>query len=261
MIILYASSISRIFFLVEQNSEQVAHELVSEIMKNYLIIGASSGIGEALTAELAKFDYRIYGTYNSTETESHGNIHYHHLDVTGDLNLDFLPEKLDGLVYCPGAINLRPFKRLKPQDFLDDMNLQVIGAIKIIQAALPALKKSENASIVLFSTVAVQSGFNFHSQVSVSKGAIEGLTKALAAEFSPTIRVNAIAPSLTNTPLSANLLNTDQKREANANRHPLKRIGNAEDIASTAAFLLSDKASWISGQIIHVDGGMSTLKV
>jgi NAD(P)-dependent dehydrogenase (short-subunit alcohol dehydrogenase family) len=230
-------------------------------MKNYLIVGASSGIGKALVKELAATDNQIYCTYNKNKTESHDNVNYHHLDVTADLNLDFLPEKLDGLVYCPGAITLKPFKRLKPEDFIDDINLQVVGAIKVIQAALPALKKSEDASILLFSTVAVQSGFNFHSQVSVSKGAIEGLTKSLAAEFAPTIRVNAIAPSLTDTPLSASLLNTDQKREANANRHPLKRIGNAQDIASTAAFLLSDKASWISGQIIHVDGGMSTLKV
>lgn len=230
-------------------------------MKNYLIIGASSGIGKALSHELSADGNQIFATYNMNKVEDSGVVQYHHLDVTGEINLDFLPESLDGLVYCPGAINLRPFKRLKATDFLDDLNLQVIGAIKTIQAALPALKKSENASILLFSTVAVQSGFNFHSQVSVSKGAIEGLTKSLAAEFAPAIRVNAIAPSLTDTPLSAALLNTDQKREANANRHPLKRIGNAEDIASTAAFLLSEKASWISGQIIHVDGGMSTLKV
>ena len=138
--------------------------------------------------------------------------------------------------------------------------MQVLGAIKAIQMVLPILKKSEQASILLFSTVAVQSGFNFHSQVSVSKGAIEGLTKSLAAELAPSIRVNAIAPSLTDTPLAAKLLNTDQKREANAQRHPLKRIGTAEDIAETAAFLLSRKSSWITGQIIHVDGGMSSIK-
>ncbi|MFT4601448.1 MAG: NAD(P)-dependent dehydrogenase (short-subunit alcohol dehydrogenase family) [Arenicella sp.] len=230
-------------------------------MKNYLIIGASSGIGKALVKELAVNDNQIFCTYNSNKTEDFGHVHYHELDVTSDFDLDFLPDQLDGLVYCPGTINLKPFKRLKPSDFIEDINLQVIGAIKVIQAVLPLLKKAENASILLFSTVAVQSGFNFHSQVSVSKGAIEGLTKSLAAEFAPTIRVNAIAPSLTDTPLSAGLLNTDQKREANANRHPLKRIGTAEDIARAAAFLISEKASWISGQIIHVDGGMSSLKI
>ena len=126
---------------------------------------------------------------------------------------------------------------------------------------MPKLKKAENPSIVLFSTVAVQTGFPFHAQVSASKGAIEGLTKALAAEFAPKIRVNCIAPSLTDTPLTAPLLNTDQKREANAMRHPLKKYGTAKNIADMAAFLLSEKGSWISGQIFHVDGGMSTLKV
>ena len=127
--------------------------------------------------------------------------------------------------------------------------------------ALPALAKSEAPSIVLFSSVAVHSGFNFHSQVSVSKGAIEGLTKSLAAEFAPKIRINAIAPSLTDTPMAAKLLSNDQKREANALRHPLKRIGAAADIANSALFLLSEKSSWITGQILHVDGGMSSIKL
>lgn len=142
-----------------------------------------------------------------------------------------------------------------------DYKLQVIGAIKIIQQVLPRLKKSKNASIVLFSTVAVQTGLPFHTQVATSKGAIEGLAKALAAEFAPAIRVNCIAPSLTDTPLAAFLLNTEQKKEANALRHPLKRIGSTEDIANMAAFLLSSKAAWITGQILHVDGGMSSLKI
>ena len=131
----------------------------------------------------------------------------------------------------------------------------------MIQAALPKLKDSDNASIVLFSTVAVQSGLNFHSLVASSKGAIEGLTRALSAELAPKIRVNCIAPSLTDTPLAASLLNTDQKKEANALRHPLKRIGTATDIANMAEFLLSDKSSWITGQILHVDGGMGSIKL
>ena len=229
-------------------------------MKNYLIIGASSGIGKALAHQLAKEGHQVYGTYQSNTTPSAGNINYYPLDVTAEMDLSFLPEQLDGLVYCPGSINLLPFKRIKPAAFMADYELQVLGAIKVIQQALPALKKSTQASLVLFSTVAVQSGFNFHAQVAVSKGAVEGLTKALAAEFAPSIRVNAIAPSLTDTPLAEKLLNTDQKKEANAQRHPLKRIGHAEDIANTAAFLLSEKASWITGQIMHVDGGMSVIK-
>jgi len=125
---------------------------------------------------------------------------------------------------------------------------------------LPRLKKSENASIVLFSTVAVQTGFNFHSQVAVSKGAIEGLSRSLAAEFAPKIRVNAIAPSLTDTGLASKLLSSEEKKQANAERHPLKKIGTPKDIAEMAVFLLSEKANWITGQILHVDGGMSSIK-
>ncbi len=189
-------------------------------------------------------------------------MQYHSLNVLDDnIDLNFLPEVVDSIVYCPGSINLKPFGRISPKEFMDDFNLQVTGAIKIIQAVLPRMKNSQNASIVLFSTTAVQTGFPFHTQVSVSKGAIEGLTKALAAEFAPKIRVNCVAPSLTDTSLAASLLNTDQKRESNAQRHPLKRIGIADDIANMVEFLLSEKASWITGQIMHVDGGISSLKV
>ena len=232
-------------------------------MKNYLIIGGSGGIGMALAKQLAQSGNNVIATYNKNEPVLVGsNIRFHQLNILDDtITLDFLPDELSGIIYCPGSINLRPFERIKPADFESDYKLQVIGAIKIIQAVLPKLKKAENASIVLFSTVAVQSGFPFHTQVAASKGAIEGLTKALAAEYAPKIRVNCIAPSLTDTPLAANLLNSDQKKEANAARHPLKRIGAAEDIAHIAAFLLSEKASWITGQIMHVDGGMSSLKI
>jgi NAD(P)-dependent dehydrogenase (short-subunit alcohol dehydrogenase family) len=232
-------------------------------MANYLIIGASTGIGMATAIKLAEKGHHVFGTYNKTEpTLSHPHISFHALNVMDDsFALDFLPESLSGIVYCPGSINLKPFDRLKPNDFLEDYNLQVVGAIKTIQAVSSRLKTSENASIVLFSTVAVQLGLPFHTQVSASKGAIEGLTKALAAEYAPKIRVNAIAPSLTDTPLAHALLNNYAKREANALRHPLRRVGTPEDIANMVSFLLSDEASWISGQIMHVDGGMSSLKV
>ncbi len=228
-------------------------------MKNVLVVGASSGIGKSLTQLLQEEGHNVWGTYKSNEL---AGSQFHYLDVLEeDLSLNFLPETLDGLVYCPGSINLKPFARLKPSAFEEDYRLQVIGAIKVLQAALKPLKKSSAASVVFFSTVAVQAGFNFHAQVAASKGAIEGLTRALAAEFAPRIRVNCIAPSLTDTPLAGKLLNSEEKKAANAQRHPLKKIGTAEDIAEMASFLLSDKSAWISGQVMHVDGGMSNLKV
>ena len=231
-------------------------------MKTYIIIGASSGIGLQLAKTLSDNGDKVIGTYNSHQVENSDNITYHSLNVTSpEFDLSFFPEVIDGIVYCPGSINLKPFGRIKVEDFLSDYNLQVGGLIKILQAAFPALKKSEHASVVVFSTVAVQLGLPFHSQVSASKGAIEGLTKALSAEWAPSIRVNCIAPSLTDTPLAATLLNTDEKKAANALRHPLKKIGTAGDIANMAAFLLSENSAWITGQIIHVDGGMSTVKV
>ena len=232
-------------------------------MQNYLIIGGSSGIGQQLAIQLAESGKQVIATFNKNEPAVENPlIRFYHLNILEEtLSLDFLPDELAGLVYCPGSINLRPFERIKPADFESDYKLQVIGAIKILQHVLPRLKKSANASVVLFSTVAVQTGLPYHTQVAASKGALEGLTKALAAELAPKIRVNCIAPSLTDTPLAASLLNNEQKKEANALRHPLKRIGTTEDIANMAAFLLSEKASWITGQILHVDGGMSSLKI
>ncbi len=231
-------------------------------LKHFLIIGGSSGIGDQLASQIS-IKSRVYATFNKhtpipSENEK---LSFHFLNVTDEqTDLSFLPEKLHGLVYCPGSINLKPFARIQPEDFITDYRLNVIGAIKIIQHVLPKLKASGNAAILLFSTVAVQQGFNFHSMVAASKGAIEGLTKALAAELAPAIRVNCIAPSITETPLSSSLLNTDAKKEANASRHPLKRIGNPADIANMANFLLSEEASWITGQILAVDGGMSSIK-
>jgi NAD(P)-dependent dehydrogenase (short-subunit alcohol dehydrogenase family) len=233
-------------------------------MGTFLIIGASSGIGQNIAQLLADEGNQVIGTYHSHEPleKKKGNIHYHAWDVMDDpTTFDFLPDVLDGIIYCPGSILLKPFDRIKPNDFIKDYQLQVVGAIHAIQQALPRLKKSKQASIILFSTVAVGVGMPYHSQVAASKGAIEGLTKALAAEMAPNIRVNCIAPSLVDSPLASQLLNTEQKREANAQRHPLKRIGTTTDIAQLASFLLSDKASWITGQILHIDGGLSTLKV
>lgn len=231
-------------------------------MTNTLIIGASSGIGAALARQLIAAGQQVFGTYNRNTPATDGFSNLQQLNVL-DQNPDFsfIPDVLDGLVYCPGAVNLKPFLRIKPEEFVADYQLQLLGAVKVIQACLPKLKNSSQASIVLFSTVAVQTGFNFHSLVASSKGAVEGLTKALAAEFAPKIRVNCIAPSITDTPLVGTLLNTGEKKEANAQRHPLKKIGKPDDLANLAAFLLSEKSSWITGQILHADGGVSSVRV
>jgi NAD(P)-dependent dehydrogenase (short-subunit alcohol dehydrogenase family) len=232
-------------------------------MSTILIIGASSGIGQQLAIQLASSGHRVFGTYHSNPSTSEiSNLTYHHCNVLDEKpDFSFVPEAIDGLVYCPGSIILKPFHRIKPDDFLDDYQLQVMGAIKTTQAALPALKKGNQSAIVFFSTAAVQTGLNFHTLVAASKGAVEGLTRALAAELSPTIRVNCIAPSLTDTPMAASLLNTEEKRAANSLRHPLKRIGTPSDIANMADFLLTEKSGWITGQVMHVDGGISRLKV
>ncbi|OJJ23636.1 oxidoreductase [marine bacterium AO1-C] len=232
-------------------------------MENYLVIGGSSGIGKALTQLLAEAGHRVFATYNSTEAQStHPQVSYHPLNVKEENpNLDFLPDALHGLAYAPGSINLLPFARIKPQQFNDDFDLQVTGAVRVLQAVQKKLKVAGKSAVVFFSTVAVQTGFPFHAQVSASKGAIEGLTRALAAEFAPNIRVNAIAPSITDTPLAGRLLNNDDKKEKNAQRHPLKKIGTAEEIAEMAAFLLSNKAAWMTGQVIAMDGGMSSVRL
>lgn len=230
-------------------------------MRNYLIIGGSSGIGKELVNLLDQQGGNIIATYNQNAIEDSNNVKYLKYDVVEDeLDLETLPEQIHGIAYCPGTINLKPFHRFKDKDFLEDFNLQVLGAIRIIRKILPRLKQAEGASIVLFSTIAVQRGFNFHSQVAVSKGAIEGLTRALAAEFAPSIRVNAVAPSLTDTPLAGRLLSTPEKKEAQAQNNPMKKVGEAKEVAEAAAYLLTSKSSWTTGQILHVDGGYSSLK-
>lgn len=229
-------------------------------MKNHLVIGGSSGIGRAVCEKLLDQGNTVYATFLNHPVES-DTIRYHRMDVRETtVDLGFLPETINGLVFCPGSISLRPFTRLTVADFHADLDLQVGGFIRILQAALPRLKASGNASVVAFSSVAATTGLSFHTQVAVTKSALEGLTRALAAELAPSIRVNCIAPSLTDTPLAAALLSSPEKREANAQRHPLKRIGEATDIAEMAAFLLSDAARWITGQVLHVDGGLSVIR-
>jgi NAD(P)-dependent dehydrogenase (short-subunit alcohol dehydrogenase family) len=227
-------------------------------MKKYLVIGGSSGIGAAITDLLALEQHEVFATYNTNLTADYSSVQYHRVNVLDEQpDLSFLSDELDGVVYCPGSITLKPFGRFTIQDFEEDYRLQVLGAVRVIQSVLPKLKKSIGASIVLFSTIAVQKGFPFHSMVAASKGAVEGMTRALAVELAPGIRVNCIAPSITNTTLANKLLDTEEKRFTSAQRHPLKKIGEASDVASLAAFLLSDRSSWMTGQIIHIDGGLS----
>ena len=232
--------------------------------KNIFIVGGSSGIGLELAKVLSNNHHEIYvgSRTNNTLAEIPG-VHHLELDVkTESLDLEALPEILHGLVYCPGTIILKPFQRLNIEDFLDDFSINLLGAVRVIQGCLKRLRKSPTgASIVLFSTVAVKTGMAFHASVASAKGAVEGLTRSLAAEFAPRIRVNAIAPSLTDTPLAQNLLSSEEKRKASAERHPLKRIGSPRDTAQLVAHLLSDSGAWITGQIMHVDGGMSSLRV
>ena len=199
--------------------------------KNILLIGGSSGIGLSLVNQISQ-DHNVYVACRANNSLPE-NVNYINYDVLNDeLDSSLFPETIDSFIYLPGSINLRPFKSLSIESFKEDLEINFIGLIKSLKSVLKNLTASNSASIVLFSTVAVQRGMPFHSSVSSSKGAIEGLAKSLAAEFSPKIRVNVIAPSLVNTPLANRFLNNDIKIEKSANRHPLKRIGSACDIAN-----------------------------
>ena len=228
-------------------------------MKNILLIGGSTGIGYELSQKL-KEDNNIFISTRNQDKFNHPNIKTNELDLDKEFETDWLPEHLDGFIYLPGTINLRPFKGLKPSVFIEDFNINVMGCIKILQKVLPKIQAAENPSIVMFSTVAVKMGMPFHSSVSSSKGAIEGLTRSLAAEFAPKIRVNAIAPSMLDTPLAEKFLNSETKLENLRNRHPMKEIGSPKDISEVVKFLLEDNSKWMTGQIIPFDGGMSSVK-
>ena len=230
-------------------------------MKNYLVIGGSSGIGKEISELLSKKNI-VFSTSRNELNESNQNIRHIKYDVLeDDLDPGLLPNQIDGFVYCPGTINLRPFRSLKLETFRSDLELNLIGAIKTLQIILTRLQQSPSSSIIFYSTVAVKTGMPFHSSVSSSKSALEGLTKSLAAEFAPNIRVNCIAPSIVDTPLANKFLNTEDKIEKAAARHPLNKIGTAKEIAQLTQYLLDEKSKWITGQIINIDGGISSVKV
>lgn len=230
--------------------------------KNILIIGASSGIGHETANQLIAKGYSVFSA-SRHQPDIAGISHIMWDAANPDATVfGTLPDELHGVVYCPGTINLKPFHRLSQDDFKNDFQINVLGAISVIQAVLPKLKKANNASIILYSTVAAKIGMGFHASVAASKGAIEGLTISLAAELAGVkIRVNCIAPSLTDTPLATNLLSTDEKKEASNKRHPIGRYGTSTDIANMTTFLLSDDSGWITGQIFGVDGGMGSIKM
>jgi len=228
-------------------------------MKNILLIGGSHGIGRSMAQQLAT-NYKVYIASRTKENLDGLNITHIPFDATtDDLDITILPEEIHGFAYCPGSINLKPFKMMHLETIQEDMQLNFFSLVKVIKAILP--KMAESSSMVFFSTVAVGTGMPFHTSVAAAKGAIEGFAKSMAAEYAPKIRVNVVAPSLVDTPLAKRLLSTDRKREMMSSRHPLKRVGDAEDIANIAVFLLEDKSGWMTGQIVGVDGGISTLNV
>ena len=229
--------------------------------KNILIIGGSSGIGLALVKQL-QADHNIIVANRTNEGLDALSVSYIPYDVENDeLEVSSLPETLHGMVYCPGTINLRPFKGIKPEVFSKDFSINVLGAVKTLQSVLGRLQNSETpSSVVFFSTVAVQTGMPFHTSVAAAKGALEGLSRSLAAELAPKIRFNVIAPSLVDTPLAGKFLNNDTKKSNAAARHPLQRVGRPEEIAQMTAFLLNDNSSWMTAQTLTIDGGIGSIK-
>ncbi|SFJ35536.1 SDR family NAD(P)-dependent oxidoreductase [Olleya namhaensis] len=227
-------------------------------MKNLIIIGGSKGIGKAITETFLE-NHNVINISRSAPEFTHANLTHH----TCDILTDDLPEieQVDTLIYCPGSINLKPITRLKLDDFRNDFEINVLGAVKAIQKYIDPLKKGQQPSIVLFSTVAAKLGMPFHASVAASKSAVEGLVKSVGAELAPTVRINAIAPTVTDTELASKLLRNDKMIENITERHPLKKFLNPQEVADMAQFLTSSKAASISGQIFEMDCGIVSFKI
>ena len=232
-------------------------------MKTYALIGGSSTIAQTLIKSLENQDVNLL-VYSRSENlfPKQSNVSWKQFNIPEDeFNSGEMPSSVDALVYFPGTIILKPFSTLKAEDFQNDYEINFLGAVKAIKAFYRPLRKSGNGSIVLFSTVAAKVGMSYHASIASAKAAVEGLTRSLAAEFAPHVRVNCIAPSLTDTQMASKLLSTEDRKNSIAQRNPLKKIGKPEDLAAMAEFLISEKSVWITGQIIGVDGGMSTLNL
>ena len=227
-------------------------------MKKIVVIGGSKGIGSAIVKSLVETS-QVVNISRSVPLLSHTNLTHFSCDILSDE----LPEidQIDSLIYCPGSINLKPISRLTLDDFRTDYEINVISAVKAIQHFLPALKKGDNPSILLFSTVAAKLGMPFHASVAAAKSGVEGLAKSLGAELAPTIRVNAIAPTVTDTDLASKLLRNERMIESITERHPLKKFLAPQEVADMATFLISDKARSISGQIFELDCGIVSFKI
>ncbi len=227
--------------------------------KTYLFAGASSAIAAACAKNLQKKGHHLIGLSTKDSTTIYDEFHTVDSYQTG--NFPSIERTIDGLVYFPGTINLKPFNRITEADLLKDFQINNLGAVAFIQAYLKNIKMSQSASVVLISSVAGSVGLPFHASIAMAKGGIESFTRALAAELAPSIRVNCVAPSLTNTPLGEKLLNTPEKMELMKKRNPLQKVGSPEEVGNVISFLLSEESAWISGQILAVDGGMNSLKI
>jgi 3-oxoacyl-[acyl-carrier protein] reductase len=226
----------------------------------YLVIGASSGIGAAVTAQLVEAGSSVIAL--NRQQVSMNKVTFYPCDVQDwSSDLPVIEGPLAGIVYLPGTVNLKSFQSLTKEIYQYDWEVNFLGAVRVIKAYLGNVKQGENGSIVLMSSVAASQGMSFHASIAAAKGAIEGFTRSLAAELSPNIRVNAVAPSLTATPLTEHLIKDAKQKEYANKNHPMQRIGLPEEVAKAVVFLLSSQSSWITGQVLRVDGGLSTLKI